>query len=200
LEGDSVVRHHRLFLRVPAVLGLIGLLVFVSGCPLTPDDSNSGPTETRFTARRNSVLGAIEWVAQSWAQKRFPEYQEILHDEFEFFIRDDDAVDLPWVTGDSWGRTDELRIAGNMFDESFDGLEDPVDTIEFDYTVIDTRDVLGPNQTVIGVLVTCDADVRVLVNADNGWLSNTRFEFLVVPDPADDTLFQVKEQREREVI
>lgn len=195
-----MARQHRLFRKWPAALGLAGLLVSLSGCPLTPDDSSTPPGGTRFTATRNSPEGAIEWVAQAWAQKRLPEYQEVLHDEFEFFIRSDDIDDFPWVPDGSWGRTEEIDIARNMFDENFSGEERPVDTIEFDYRIIDQRNLLDGNQQVIGVEITCDADVTVLVAADTGWLSNTRFVFEVVPDPGKPDLWQVWKQREKKIL
>ena len=201
LEGTSVARQHRFVRKWPAALALLGLLVSLSGCPLTPDDSSGPGDTTRFTARRNSPEGAIEWVAQAWAQKRLPEYQQVLHDEFEFFIRDDDAGEFPWMTGNSWGRTEELDIAKNMFDENFDGEEArPVDTIEFEYRIINQRNLLDGNQNVIGVEITCDADVTVLVSADTGWLSNTRFIFEVVPDPDEAGLYQVWKQREKKIL
>jgi hypothetical protein len=172
----------------------------MSGCPLTPDDSSGGDPGTRFTAKRNSPEGAIEWVAQAWAQKRLPEYYQVLHDEFEFFIRSDDVDDFPWLPGDSWGRTEELDIARNMFDESFDGEERPVDTIQFEYIIISQRPILDVNQNVIGTEITADADVTVLVAADTGWLSNTRFVFEVVPDPDEPDLFQIWKQREKKIL
>jgi hypothetical protein len=195
-----VARQHRLFRKWPAVPGLLGLLVTFSGCPLTPDDSGGGPTDVRFTAERTSIEGAIEWVAQAWAQKRYPEYQQILHDEFEFFPRDDDLVDFPWITGTSWGRTEELDIARNMFDANYAGTERPVDTIVFNYTITNQTNVYDANQNVIGVEVRCDADVTVLIAADNGWVSNTRFFFLVVEDPLNPGLYQIKQQREVQVL
>ena len=195
-----MARQHRLFRKWPAVPGLLGLLVTFSGCPLTPDDSSGGGNDVRFTAERNSIRGTLEWVAQSWAQKRFPEYQQVLHDEFEFFPRQDDLQDFPWLQGDSWGRTDELDIARNMFDRDYSGQEQPVDTIVFTYEILDERNVLDANQNVIGVEVTCNADVTVLIAADNGWFSDTRFKFLVVEDPRNPGLYQVKQQREIQVL
>lgn len=195
-----MVRQHRFLLKWPTILGLIGVLVCVSGCPLTPDDSGPPDVETRFTAKRNTVLGTIEWVAQAWAQKRIQEYQQVLHDEFEFFIRDDDIDDFPWLPGDSWGRTEELDIAANMFNKDFSGTEQPVDTIEFEYTVLSQDNIYDVNQNVIGVAVTCDADVTVLVAADTGWLSRTRFIFEVVPDPDEPGLYQIWKQREKKIL
>jgi hypothetical protein len=195
-----VARQHRLFRKWPAVPGLLGLLVTFSGCPLTPDDSGGGSTDVRFTAQRNTIEGTLLWVAQSWEQKRFPEYQQVLHDQFEFFPRDDDLIDFPWLQGASWGRTDELDIARNMFDANYSGQERPVDTVEFKYTITDQRNVLDANQNVIGVEVRCDADVTVLIAADNGWFSDTRFVFLVVEDPRNPGLYQIKEQREIQIL
>jgi hypothetical protein len=193
-----VAQQHRLFRKWPAVPGLLGLLLTFSGCPLTPDDSSGPPPDARFTAERTSIRGTLEWVAQAWAQKRYPEYQQVLHDEFEFFPRDDDLIDFPWIPGDSWARTDELEIARNMFDPNYTGDERPVDTIEFSYQVLSERDVPDGNGNVV-VEVTCNADVTVLVATDLGWFSDTRFIFEIVADPHNPGLYQIKSQREVKV-
>ena len=192
-----MVPQHRLFRKLPTVLGLFGLLLVLPGCPFSPDGGTSNKQDTRFTAERNSIEGTIDWVAQAWTQKRLPEYEQVLHTDFEFFIRDDDAEQFPWVPDGSWGRTEELDIARNMFNENFSGEERPVDTIEFNYTITNTRNITDAQGQVIAVEVRCDADVKVLVASDTGWLSDTRFEFTVVEDPDEPGLYQIIEQREK---
>ena len=87
-----------------------------------------------------------------------------------------------------------------MFNENFDGVERPVDTIEFEFRVIHQRNLFDGAQKVIGVEVTCDADVTVLVANNTGWVSYTRFVFEIVEDPASPGLYQIQRQRERKVV
>jgi hypothetical protein len=170
-------------------MGLAGLVIVGPGCILTPD-SGDEPSDTRIVNERNTVRGTILRQGEIWQKKRLTELEDILHPEFTFYIRDDDASDLPWVIDGFWYRNVELEIAANMFDPEFSGETQPVDTIEYTYRVLSDTPIAG------GSLVTADADARVLVGPDTGWFSDTRFEFEVVPDPDQAGLFQIRLQRE----
>jgi hypothetical protein len=135
----------------------------------------------------------IESHARAFNDKNLEAYLALLAPDFRFYVRDDDAQDLPWISGDSWGLEDETRIISNMMDPNFAGLEDPVETIEFEYAVIAEREVSADE-----VWLTLDADVRVLVSPNRGWLANTRFEFSVVRD--SDGFFRLRDIKERAVV
>jgi hypothetical protein len=180
-------------------LGLIGLLAVLPGCPLAPDSDNGHEKPTRLTYPRNTPEDTIRRQGQIWEQQRLPEYEEILHDQFEFYVLDLDANDYPWIVDGFWGRTDEIDMAKNMFDDNFSGAEQPVESISFQY------DILGQRTTTDGdgnpiVEITANAVVTVLVGPSDGWISDTRFIFDVIEDPDEPGLYQIKRQQEVEKI
>jgi hypothetical protein len=192
-----VVFQHHLIQRVTAVLGLLGLLIVLPGCPLTPDETGGGGDDTRLTETRETPDGTIRRQGQIWAQRRYQEYTEILHDKFEFYIFEGDAIDFPWLEADFWTRTVELEMASNMFDENFSGDEPPVDQIKFDYNILIQRDTFDGDGNPI-VEITADAIAEVLIGPHDGWSSDTRFVFDVVEDPDEPGLWQIKRQQEIE--
>jgi hypothetical protein len=181
-----------MFRTLSTGLGLVSLLFILPGCPLSPDD-DEGPGDTRIPPR-TSVSGAIAQYSYIWANKRFTEYQQLLHDNYEYFPQSTDLDDFPWLGGSpSWGRTDELTMAGNMFNEDFVSTEtgESVDSITMELTVEEET------QTQDGVQVLVHAVAQVLWTANDGLRSDVRFEFLVVPDPDEPGQFQIREQREQ---
>jgi hypothetical protein len=178
-------------------MGLIGLVVAASGCDDGTDPSHYPIPDHNA---RHTIEGTIEWFAQSWAQRRFPEYQEVLHDQFEFLVRDDEVNDFPWLPSSGWGRAIELEIARNMFDDNLVGQVRPVEMIDFQYRVIDQSNIEDAQQHVIAVEVTCDVNLSVLVSPNDGWHTDTRFVFEVVADPGYPGLYQIKKQREQRVL
>jgi hypothetical protein len=100
----------------------------------------------------------------------------LLSPDFTFYIRDDDASDLPWVTNGYWSREVEGEIIANMMDPNFNGETLPVDTIEATFNVLNVASIEG------GHLLSADADIRVLVGPDTGWFSDTKFECVLRPD------------------
>ncbi len=186
-----MVCQHRFVRILSTGLGLVALALVLPGCPLSPGGDDGGG-ETRIPPR-TSVSGAIDQYAFIWANKRFPEYEQLLHDNFEYFPQITDLDDFPWLGGDpSWGRTEELGMAGNMFNEAFVSPENgqSVDSITMDLTVEEET------QTQDGVQVAVHAVAQVLWAEQDGLRSDVRFEFLVVPDPDEPGLFQIREQRE----
>lgn len=107
-------------------------------------------------------------------------------------------MDFPWLPGNSWSLDEELRIVGHMMDPHYNGEERPVRTMQFEYVVIDQRNILDANQNVIGVEATCNAVVTVLVASDNGWLADTRFIFLLVKDT--NGFYRIRSIREVQVL
>ena len=179
--------------KAPLFLALAILLMVCPGCPLSPDDdSGGGGEEVRLS--RTTPQEAVQWVATVWSKKLYTEYEIILHDDFEFFPRNDDLQDFPWIQGTSWGRTVELSIADNMFDPNFarEG-NDAVQSIDMVLTYASHRALdVPPN----GTELTYTADVEVLVGPNDGWRSDTKFIFIVVPDSDEPGLYQVYQQKE----
>lgn len=179
--------HARILRLLPTGTGLVSIAI-LTGCPLTPPPDPPEPT----VLPRDSVDHAIEAYALAWTNKRLPDYQELLHANFEYFPQTRDLVEFPWLAGaPSWGRTEELGMAGNMFDEDFVGTTgQSIDSITMDLDIERETQVEG------GVQVLVHADAQVLWLEHSGLRSEVRFEFLVVPDSDEPGLFQIREQRE----
>ena len=178
--------------RAPVLLGLTSLLLFLPGCPLSPDDDEGGPPQD-IRLDRSTVDNTIDYVAKVWTNKLYDEYEMVLHDQFEFFPKAADANDLPWLEGDSWSRTVELAMAEHMFDPNYSNPDaEPVQSIEMNFDI--------KNRTPRGdtTVVDCTSTVLVLVGPDDGFFSDTRFFFDIVPDPDQPGLFQVWRQEEVE--
>lgn len=186
-----MVQLQRPLRTVPAVLGLLALLVVVPGCPFGPDSDKGNDDETRIPPR-NTIVGAVQQYAYVWANELLPEYEALLHEEFEFFPQSQDVDDFPWIIGDSWNRTEEINIARNMFNDDFVSQVNgnSVDRIEMEITILSQTD------TADGTVVVTNAVAQVLWAENSGAKSDVRFEFLVVPDPDEAGLYQIKEQRE----
>lgn len=190
-----MVSHRSFLAKAPAVLALSALLLVLPGCPLSPDSDNGGGEPTRLD-ERNTIQGTLNRLAQVWEQKNYTELEKLLHDQYEYFIRDDDADEFPWLgEADSWGRTTELGFAANMFDANFTGESPPVDSITWDFDILLQRDTVD-NEGKPVTEVTTDAIIQVLTGPNDGWRSDTRFIFDIVADPQAPGLFQIKTQRE----
>lgn len=181
---------------VPAVLGLLALLVVIPGCPLSPDSDGGGPGPDPRLPPRNTVTGAVAQYAFVWENQLLPDYELLLHSDFEFFPQSTDLTDFPWLTGDSWGRTEEINIARNMFNDDFVSTVNgnSIDSITM------TLEVQSQTDTADGTVVRTHAVAQVLWAENSGAISDVRFEFLVVPDPDEPGLYQIKEQRELPLI
>ena len=186
---------YRMIRSAAAAVGLFALLVFLPGCPFSPDD-DPGPPVTGVP-ERNSVTGAVALYAYAWTNQRYDIYELLLHPDFEYFPQSEDLIDFPWLQGQiSWVRTDELQMARNMFDDNFqpaDPTAGTVDTIDMQLTI----DGQNPDPQGGGTIVDVRAVATVMYKtAGSGARSDVRFQFLVVPDTDEDGLFQIKEQRE----
>lgn len=180
--------------KAPAFAVLLGLVVTLSGCPLSPDSDDGGdtPDETR-APERTTVLGAIELMRWSWSNKNADQLDQLLHDEYEYFPIADD--EFPWIPQDGWNKTIEMAIARNMFDPSFisEDTGENVDTIEMSFSFRDQRVV---NDYPNAVEVTADMAAEVLWAEGDGARSDVRMVFIVVPDPDEPGLFQIIRQDE----
>jgi hypothetical protein len=180
------------FVRALTICAATSLFFVLPGCLSNPDDD---PVPVPPVIVRTSVDKTIEYFEYVWRHKMYTEYNDLLHDQFEFFPLERDATDFPWMTGSSWSRTQELDIAAHMFDPNFSGQENPIDSIEFDLTELSRRD-LGNSRTE----VTCTQQGRVLTAQNDGWSFDTRVQLEIVPDPDEPGLFQIIRQTEIDAV
>ena len=176
----------QLLLRIRFVFAAVFALLAIPGC-LSDSEDERGPS----ILPRDPIDNAIEYLELVWRHQLYTEYEQILHDQFEFFPLERDAQDFPWMTGPSWNRAEELNIAEHMFDPDFSGKQSPVDVIEIELTELSRRE-LGTNH----VEVTCTMVGRVLTAANDGWSFDTRVVLEIGPDPDEPGLFQVYKQTE----
>lgn len=186
--------------KAVVLLGLVALVTTAPGCLFSPESGGKGPGDCVDCREptRNTVQGAIDLYGFVWRQKRLDLYEQLLHSEYEYVPQSEDLIDLPWITPDSpWLRTDEIQMAQNMFDPEFVSDLNPeqqaVDTIEMALTP------LNEASTQDGVEVITIADIQVLWAANSGAFSEVRFVFLVVEDPDEPGLFQIKRQEELDI-
>lgn len=181
--------------RIATALCLVGLLIMLPGCPLSPEKDNGGNQNPDTLIERNTVDGALGRLAQIWEQKLYNDYADLLHDGFRFYVRSDEADQFPWIPNQYWGKTEELDFAQHMFDPDFTGESPPVQSINWDFTILgerQTTDVDGEPVTE----VTTDAVITVLTGPNDGFTSDTRFVFQVIADPQNPGLYQIKQQQE----
>ena len=190
---------HPALRKAPAVLGLLAVLLWLPGCPLSPDSDDGGPTEPTIAPERTTVQGAVDLFEFVWQNKRVDLYEQLLHANFEYLPQTADLADFPWLQTEPWNRAEEIGIATNMFDPSFvgDEAESSIDTIQMVVRVLDQRNVLDPPN---GVEITTNMEATVLWAANTGKTSDVRLIFVLVPDPANASLWQIYQQREEPLI
>jgi hypothetical protein len=175
------------------IAALLAALAGVSAC--SEDDPAGPPPPPPLEGERDSVEETIQYLSLVWRHKLYAEYEEVLHDEYEFFPLERDAEDFPWLEGSSWPKTVELGIAQNMFDPNFSGQLNPIDVIEITLTELSRRALPGNI-----VEVTCTQQGRVLTDTNDGWSFDTRIVLEIVPDPDQPGLFQIKKQTEIDAV
>lgn len=177
-------------------LGLFAALLVLPGCPLSPDEGGNKPPDDGRLPDRTDVASTIDYYAFVWKNRLITEYEQVLHDDYEYFIRDDDADQFPWLPpGQGWSRTTELAIAANMFNPGFvsEETQNPVQEITMTLDVTSQRDL---SQPAGAIEVTTNVDAVVLWSAGTGASTNGRFTFVLVPDPDEPTKYQIYSQRE----
>jgi hypothetical protein len=194
-----VVFQHRIVRQTPIALGLVALLLFVPGCPLSPDSDEGGGGNENRLPERTTVDSTVDYYAFVWENRLYNEYSDVLHPNYEFYPLDEDAQDFPWLTGDSWGRTEELRMAANLFNPEFeppDGSEARrVDRITMELTNRVQRNLLQPPGAVE---VTTDVDAFVWFNENDALRTTGRFVFELVQ--GGDGNWLILRQYERELL
>jgi hypothetical protein len=190
---------HPALRKAPVVLGLLAMLIYLPGCPLSPegDDGGDEQVDTR-PPDRNTVSGAVQLFAYCWREKRIDLYTDLLHTEFEYYPYSDDLEDFPWLNGDpSWPRSEELAIATNMFDPTFVSAEtsESIDSISMEIQELSQSSTTWEGIPAVQVLTNMSA--QVLWAENSGLASDVQLIFIVVPDPADASLWQIVRQDEQ---
>jgi len=182
--------------RALAFCATASLLLVLPGCLSDDDDDGRYIIEPPIEElERQSIEKAIVYLEYTWRHRLYSEYEDILHDQFEYSPLERDAEDFPWMTGSSWSRTEELNIAQHMFDPNFTGQENPIDAIEIELTELSRRNISANH-----VEVTCTLQGRVLTATNDGWSFDTRVLIEIVPDPDQPGLFQVIKQTEVDAV
>jgi len=140
------------------------------------DDNPQAPNPDEIATDLTDPAQVIEAHEKALAKKNLAAYEALLDSDFEFFPLERDAEDFPWMTGESWPRSEELGIIGNMFDPNFAGDENPVDVIEIELTIISQRALASGGTELI-----CTQRGRILTAANNGWSFDTRVIVELVP-------------------
>jgi hypothetical protein len=151
---------------VAGVLALALLALLAAGCE--PIDASKGGSFTTPEA----LLAAHE---KAWNERDYTAYEALLDDEFEFYPCQEDADDLPWMTGESWSRGVELGMVANMFDPDFTGGNGSVELVEF-HAVEQSRKEFEDQR----IEVTCSVQGRVMWTPADGVIFDTRMVFGIV--------------------
>jgi hypothetical protein len=170
---------------------LVLILAFPACIFDPPTEIPPNPQPTEFDrSTPDKTLRSFEVV---WIGKNHAWYQELLHDGYEFFPLEEDADDLPWLVGQSWGRTAELDMAEHMFDSNFTGGNGAVDLIELDLTKQQDWLFDAARQRCE---VVCTLIGRVMWTATDGASFDTRVLIELVRDPDEPELWQIDKQLE----
>ena len=200
MSSRSRVRLRLLALLLPVA----GISLLASGCfnPFSPKkDDDVPPTPVAFNRLTPEAL-INEFFPGAYENRDSVRYDEMLDDHYEFVFLEVDRGDADLPEGeDSWGRTQELRSAGNLFraDNVTDILLDltPISKIA-DNTVFDDK----PEEELWYKLRTeTDLRVTVLDESQDGWttfLVANQQEFIVRPDPRPEHAgkWLIRQQRE----
>jgi hypothetical protein len=130
----------------------------------------------------------IEAYTQVWNEQDYGALERLLDNQYEFYPLPEDADNIPWMVGDSWGRTSELGLAFNMFD---DGYTQGVGSIAL-IDVETTTESVQPQDS--GAFeVQCIMNGRVLWTKSDGWIFHSRLIFELAPRNG---ILRVREIRE----
>jgi hypothetical protein len=193
LGGITPVVRNLTHLRRASVFLALSFALASTGCLFSPDEGDGGGGDDTRIVERNSIDNTLTYIEQVWSKQLYDRYEEVLHDQYEFYPLQEDADDLPWLEGDSWGRTAELGMANNMFDPNFTGGNGAVDLIELDLVKQSERLL---DETEQRYEVTCTQIGRVMWTATDGASFDTRVQIELVPDPDQPGYWQMIKQIE----
>jgi hypothetical protein len=179
-----MIRLHRV------TIVLVGILL-AAGCG-EEADSPSGPDPVEGQGIPIQLVDpdqVIASVAMAWEHRDSAAMSALLAPDFRFYIRDDEATEFPWLPQAFWDLATELGFAGNMFDPDFTGANPPVQSIEFQFQVLDgSQPQPGTYERKL------DAVITVLTGPADGWRADTRFDLVIREQP--DGFLRLSEMRE----
>ncbi|MFN8178375.1 MAG: hypothetical protein U0167_10610 [bacterium] len=168
-------------MTTPRTLSLFLGLTAALALAACHDDTSTGPPTHSGPPRYNNPNALIDAHASALTNRDLAAYTNLLDEGFQYFPQSEDLADLTWLTGDSWGRADELGMIGHMFDPDFQPASGmhagSVDSIDATLTVVTVQ----PAPTGVGYVVTTHAVIRVMYDASNGAATDVRLEFHLVP-------------------
>ncbi len=182
MSRSSAVERRHPFSRSPYALPVLAaafLALAAAECeslkatgPISDPDPNGDGDPAGYT----EPAALVQAFAAAHEERDYAAYESLLHDAFEFRLRASDVDDFPWLSGDSWGRTQELQIAAHLFDPNYSGYEAPVTAISLTATILsqETNDD-GSRE------VTAAVNGTILKSATDGWSFDTRLIFRLVP-------------------
>ncbi|MBU2503051.1 hypothetical protein KJ682_17095 [bacterium] len=121
-------------------LGLVGLLLFPTGCIFSPDD-NDGPVGGSsaglpFPGSPDQLMKNFRSI---YEDMDIEDYRNMLHPDYLTILKESTRLDFPEV-GETLDYTEEIRIHTNMFSgapgrDAQGNLTNPISAIQFDEPV-----------------------------------------------------------------
>lgn len=156
-----------------------------------PEPEDPGLVDGIQTNQTDPAAVPATW-AQALEEGSLEAVTRLLSPDFEYFIRDDDADQFPWLPpGTGWTHDVEMNILGNMMDPDFISPEtqNPVLEIHMQLDVTSSQD-LGDG----AIELTTNMDAVVVWAAGTGASTNGRLTIVLVPD--DKGFYRIRSQRE----
>lgn len=171
--------------RTPLAAVFLVLLLPI-GCSDEENPLNGGDdagTIGGVATRHTDPAALLAAHAQATSERNLEAYETLLvkpGDEglpFEYYPKAVDAGDLPWMEGDCWDYDTEIDIMTNMFDPDYASPDaQAVQTIDMDLTVLLITQLKDGTYRA-----DCTATILVMVGPNDGFFSDTRFFFHLVP-------------------
>lgn len=157
--------------------------------------STRGPTEhvalpAGSIEDERQALRLLAAHLEALCERDAARYSATLADDFQFFPRSQDLVDMPWLPGLSWGRTDELQMIEHMCDSTYVSPQVGSGVRSID---VHSR-VVSIQPTRAGVVVRCLWFIVVMTTNGGGFATDSRFELVMAP--TEGNALQIIEIRE----
>ena len=124
--------------RAPFLFLVLALGLTTAGCLFSPDEGGDGNPQP-INLQRTSIDKTIEYLELVWKHKLYTEYELVLHDQYEFFPREDDAKDFPWLQGSAGPKRKSSTSPRTCSIRTFSGVANPIDAIEIELIELSRR-------------------------------------------------------------